>query len=64
MELCYWEKLSWREISQKISGNGRYISQRAAQEMKRCALDRFTVLMQFPCEDYAALMKILYEIAK
>lgn len=64
LKLHYWDKLTWKDISGKLSENHRYVSPNTAQLLRRKAIDRLTELVQFPRDEYTALMNILYDIAK
>ena len=64
LKLHYWDKLTWKEISGKLSNEHRYISPNTAQLLRRKGIDKMTELMQFPRDEYTALMNILYDIAK
>lgn len=64
LQLHYWDKLSWREISIKLSENFRYISPNGMQELKRKGIEKLTKLMQFPQEEYSDLVNVLLDIAK
>lgn len=64
LKFHYWDKLSWKEVSIKLSENFSYISPNTAQELKRKGIDNLAEVMQFPKEEYSELMNILFEVAK
>lgn len=64
LPLCYWDKLTWREISIKASKSGRYIAPNAAKELKKSGTERMARELQMPSHIYAELMDILLEFAK
>lgn len=64
LKLHYWDKLTWKDISGKLSENHRYVSPNTAQLLRRKAIDRLTELVQFPKTEYSDLLNILHDIAK
>jgi len=64
LKLHYWDKLTWKEISGKLSNEHRYISPNTAQLLRRKGIDKMTELMQFPKTEYSDLLNILHDIAK
>lgn len=64
LPLYYWDKLPWKEISQQVSLEGRYISQNAAQEMRRKGIEKMATDIEMPNYKYDRLMNILYDLAK
>lgn len=64
LKLHYWDKLTWKDISEKLSNNYHYISPSTAQTLKRKGIDKMTELMQFPKTEYSDLLNILHDIAK